>query len=1500
MSSTNQKDCILIYEEPTDKNNKRFEINNFSQTLNYLYSKKGRLQLNFPKKKINNQEHLTLKCYEKNNNIILEFIEEAKALLFMNNMNKNNLNIDQKKIFIINYQNYEPKSVLFDIILSTDEESILNMIEQGYAIPYLQYISNKQEKNKNIFVRNYSYDRYINNNVNNNRNKNGELVRNKSNFNKICSPKIFIYIYYYEKSLNEKAEDIFNESRNFYLINHEDLQKFKASYNYKEIYNYLKNKINKNNNINYNNLDQYIDHIYKWIRSNETNNYFKQNVYPFKFNDYSLINNNNNQILINNKCFIYDKKIIDMVNINPNLISKKVFIKDKFIYAFDNIYLYIGYINDNLLFSTKYYLAFNSSSLLNAEMTFIKSSLIENYIKYRKCHINMINGNQSLKDNDKIIGNLIIIGKKENNNMKKDYKIEIINCSKKICFDKNIKSSLNEKQKSAPNKINKIINMPENNKNDNKEKHNIYKIIKKDKKILINKYLLGENEIKIKKEKSNNNIMKGQNNINNNIKQTKKNNELFNQNMNKNNDKKDDYNNYNNIIINSDLESKIDNKKVEENKEKSEMEKLKQLCNIYKTENDFLKKNNLRLKKLENELNKSKSKIGSLERELKENQQKLEAYMKQNEEQTKKLNELKNMKKSNDSQINNLNRQINNKDIEIQNLKKKCEEIENEITNKYIKIIKNYEDQLNTFKQNESNKIKELNEEKEKLINQLKLREENNTKNEKELKTNKDKINQLNAEKNQLKEIIKIKEDKINELEKKIQELEKIIDKLKSENCELLKNKKDLETEIEENSKSQNNSFLISSQSLKLNNSNYLEKPNNSKSNKKIIIIAKNKENENLNINREKFLKTEIIESRTSAEDELIKLKKETIRLKTSVKKLTSENNELRKNCKNLENQIELLNKKEIEMTNQNKNLNNKIENQNKIIIQYESKIKNYESEIENSNKNIDDLKKEIIELEKNSMKLKDIKMREKEAKNRQKFLEDKEDLLDAEFQKIQDLKNKISKYQKENNDLKNQNINLIKSNQNIQNEILKYQQMFSNFPLNNNNNLQQNNNMNQNLIQINQMNQNMIIPQNNQQNPNIIINMPQNQNQINFANNINNMNNNSNNMINYNIHLKKNSDPITLYSKPALIGLNNIGATCFMNSTLQCLSQTEALTNYFLKEKNKDKIINNNIAIKNNNEYQLAPVYYELIQKLWDKNGPKSFSPYNFMNRVNEMNSLFKKGEAGDAKDFIIFVLEQMHKELKRPLKSNNQDNLNIMPLNQYDKNNAFNNFFEEFKKETSILTDIFFGFNETTNVCVYCENVYKSKGLTYPICYNYGVFNVLIFPLEEVKNMKQKLLIQNNNNIVQINQVTLEECFLYNQKTDLFTGENKNYCNICKQLYDSNYTSRIFVSPNVLILILNRGKGNIYKIKLDFKEIIDITDFVLQKDKQRIKYSLYGVITHIGESGPNAHFVATCKSPVNGQWYRYNDALVSPINDYKKEVYDFANPYILFYKKL
>ena len=100
-------------------------------------------------------------------------------------------------------------------------------------------------------------------------------------------------------------------------------------------------------------------------------------------------------------------------------------------------------------------------------------------------------------------------------------------------------------------------------------------------------------------------------------------------------------------------------------------------------------------------------------------------------------------------------------------------------------------------------------------------------------------------------------------------------------------------------------------------------------------------------------------------------------------------------------------------------------------------------------------------------------------------------------------------------------------------------------------------------------------------------------------------------------------------------------------------------------------------------------------------------------------------------------------------------------------------------------------------------------------------------------------------------------------------------------------------------MILILNRGKGNIYNVKLEFEEKINITQFVVEKEEQQIIFTLYGVITHIGQSGPSAHFIASCISPVDHKWYRYNDSIVNPINDLRKEVIDFGTPYILFYQK-
>ena len=149
-------------------------------------------------------------------------------------------------------------------------------------------------------------------------------------------------------------------------------------------------------------------------------------------------------------------------------------------------------------------------------------------------------------------------------------------------------------------------------------------------------------------------------------------------------------------------------------------------------------------------------------------------------------------------------------------------------------------------------------------------------------------------------------------------------------------------------------------------------------------------------------------------------------------------------------------------------------------------------------------------------------------------------------------------------------------------------------------------------------------------------------------------------------------------------------------------------------------------------------------------------------------------------------------------------------------------------------------------------------------------------------------------NNNIVDI-----IDCFEYNQKVDFFSGSDQIYCNQCKQTSNANYVSLLETAPKVLIILLNRGSGIQFKIKLEFTTELNITKYVRQKTGN-IKYKLIGVITHLGESGESGHFIAHCLSPINGKWYTYNDSIVKEIGDFQKEIIDLGIPYLLFYQKI
>ena len=541
---------------------------------------------------------------------------------------------------------------------------------------------------------------------------------------------------------------------------------------------------------------------------------------------------------------------------------------------------------------------------------------------------------------------------------------------------------------------------------------------------------------------------------------------------------------------------------------------------------------------------------------------------------------------------------------------------------------------------------------------------------------------------------------------------------------------------------------------------------------------------------------------------------------------------------------------------------------------------------------------------------------------------------------KFKDIKPKI------NNQVQNVNNNNHHHNNNFNNnkKIINNQQPvnFNNINNNNNGNFGQMNQVNimqnknkfnfpnqknnfQNQNQFSFQNQNQFKFQNpnqfNFQNQNQNFNFP-NQNQLAFQNP--NQNNFQNQNHNKKINITSIETILNHFPTPPLMGLKNVGATCYMNATLQCFSQITKLVDYFKYKPHVETVIYN---YQYNNKLCLTESFKDLIENLWPsntnyikqefvhKNSNNSyFAPYKFKEKISKMNELFKGAQANDSKDLVNFIVMTLHEEMNKAEKkqqSNNNFMNNIM--NQTDKNFVLNNFMKTFREDNkSIISDLFYAQQINKTQCQNCKQ----------IKYNFQTYFFLIFPLEEVRKFnieyKKNQFIQTYNymnninpmlfqqmlnnflfNIQNQNYVNIYNCFEYNRKIEYFIGDNAMYCNNCKVQAPASYMTQLYTGPDILILILNRGVGIQFKVKLEFTQTLNLTSYIEEK-KTGCLYNLIGVVTHMGESGASGHFIAYCKSPIDGQWYRYNDDLVSKVYDFKREIMDYAMPYILFFQKV
>ena len=375
-----------------------------------------------------------------------------------------------------------------------------------------------------------------------------------------------------------------------------------------------------------------------------------------------------------------------------------------------------------------------------------------------------------------------------------------------------------------------------------------------------------------------------------------------------------------------------------------------------------------------------------------------------------------------------------------------------------------------------------------------------------------------------------------------------------------------------------------------------------------------------------------------------------------------------------------------------------------------------------------------------------------------------------------------------------------------------------------------------------------------------------------------------------YNLNSKLNISSIRQYfTYPPLIGLENIGATCYMNATLQCLCNIEKLVDYFKYNKHLIEIVKNDYYKK-----KLCSSFKLLTEKLWPDNFMQKrstyYAPHDFKDNISTKNPLFQGVAANDSKDLVNFLIMTLHDELN---KAKNFGGMGASFADQRNQQVMLNNFIKNFQATNqSIISDLFYAVNCNIIQCSLCKTQ----------TFNYQTYFFIIFPLEEVRKFKFSNnfnQFNNFNNMFNNSEVNIYDCFEYDKKITYMSGENAMHCNYCQRTCNSSMCTLLTTGPEILILILNRGKGIEYNVKINFVERLNLANYI-QFSNTGVNYELIGVITHMGESSMSGHFIAYCKSPISKTWFRYNDATVNPVRNFKSEVIDYAMPYLLFYQKM
>ncbi|KAG1650828.1 Ubiquitin carboxyl-terminal hydrolase 3 [Nymphon striatum] len=268
------------------------------------------------------------------------------------------------------------------------------------------------------------------------------------------------------------------------------------------------------------------------------------------------------------------------------------------------------------------------------------------------------------------------------------------------------------------------------------------------------------------------------------------------------------------------------------------------------------------------------------------------------------------------------------------------------------------------------------------------------------------------------------------------------------------------------------------------------------------------------------------------------------------------------------------------------------------------------------------------------------------------------------------------------------------------------------------------------------------------------------------------------------------------------IVGLRNLGNTCFMNAVLQSLSNIQQFSGYFKQLPSLDST-----PVKNGRKppqtrtsdvdtVLLAEELRKILILLW-QSGKGAISPESLFTVIWKVVPRFRGYQQQDAHEFLRYMLDRLHTEL-----------LGILPFSNDPTSRYISNL--SIRGKSTIVTAIFGGILQSEVNCLECSTESKKHDPFLDLS--------LDLPSHIIgKTVKQKDQ-KDQKDCERPASCSIYDCLSSFTELEKLADTEQYFCNNCKCRQQSTKKFWIRRLPNVLCLHLKRFRwSNYFRTKLD-----------------------------------------------------------------------------------